>query len=1456
MSKSIITASQISGSLVGTGSFGRVHTDGTIKSDNRLEIGSNSNFLTTQLKVGDGTRDIRLNANHSSNAVVGTVGAHNFNIMTGNTFRVNIDGDNLGGMGIGMDAKGDEKLVVAGDTGITGSLHVSGNITTSGSIIAKEFRTELVNQIIATSSGSTSFGDDKDDIHRFTGSIQITASNALTTQGPITIDGDPYSIINLNGTAETFLEKDAGTTFFIANNVSDQDIKFRVLDGSSQVTAIHIDTSETGRVKLPNDNQRLTLGEGDDLQLSHESNNNYIATYSGNLILEQNTNDADIIFNCDDGSGGVTAYLTLDGSTTEIAVSKNMIFGDDVKARFGADDDLDIYWDGSNSYIENNNEHLIIVNNENDHDIYLKSDNGSGGTTNYITLDGSTAKLILQRPTFIGTHFGEADSQLHVSESFMEAHIGSGSLMTVFETKGTSSNPDFKIVDKDNNNARAALQVQGNAGAIECLFVASAGNVGVGTTSPGAKLEVIGDVSASLTSTGSFGALAVGISSPLGHLHINTETAQATIGYIDGESSQDKVLLFRHYGNSEAAGHLQYAGFIGSVVDNVLTLGHYDNSASEIQALNIAEDGDVGIGTTSPDTSLDVRASGVQGIVINQDEANADISSRLFFKEQNSTITLYNTGDTFSFRTGATIGSTSGTERATINSNGQVLATEFVGNSDANTGLRVAGSDALSLKTGGTTALSIDSSQDTTLAGNLFTTSTSNDTGSIIVLAADAEAVLTTRNDSATGDPHQFLIKHKGGGTILQNLRGDIEVSSSLHMGGGHPQIQLAANHSTDKIRLYAGGNEKIGTAANTIVYTADNHDFRDTAGHDNLQIGSGEVVVNEDSEDVDFRVESNASTHLLFCNGGTSRVGIGTGSPGSLLEVHGDISASVSATGSFGALRVESKPNGTTVETDDFGLTITGQVGYYPLTVQSPYETAARFLSTDGTANIEIGDNSSTANHNRIQVVGNVMELVAANSKRVELSSGAIVFNQDSDDVDFRVETNGNTHTIFAEGSTDRVAIGHDDPDTLFHIADNPVVMKMERAGTRAMRFGVPDNSSNFVFADSDDLKSSQRMVIDNSGLVGIGTTAPYERLYVECEDVNSPGIVSNPAATNGAIAYAIGYGDSNRDYLNTWGMSYSAGATVFGYGLKPHSGSDETFVNSADNSNFTRGALYMDNELRFYNAGAVQGTIDTTISTTQRFYLDASGDLEITGDYTSDTGIFQSDDASTDLKLRRGTNDDDIIIIEASQTRIIGDASERCAIGSFGYRNSVDGSASTPSYSFTNDTNSGMFRVSSDVVGIAAAGNSRFTVKGNGIKAPGGSLGVNTDPNSTDGMIHATNDIVAFSSDKRLKENIRPIENALDKIDKLSGFVYNWNEKANKEAGYDMNKDYVGVFAQDVEKVQPEAVELAPFDNDSDDNSISGENYLTVQYEKLVPLLIESIKELKQEIKELKKQ
>jgi hypothetical protein len=111
----------------------------------------------------------------------------------------------------------------------------------------------------------------------------------------------------------------------------------------------------------------------------------------------------------------------------------------------------------------------------------------------------------------------------------------------------------------------------------------------------------------------------------------------------------------------------------------------------------------------------------------------------------------------------------------------------------------------------------------------------------------------------------------------------------------------------------------------------------------------------------------------------------------------------------------------------------------------------------------------------------------------------------------------------------------------------------------------------------------------------------------------------------------------------------------------------------------------------------------------------------------------------------------------------------------------------------------------------------------------------------NGTD--LSVAGDITAFASDERLKENIQPLENALDKVLALSGFTYNFN-KIGESLGFDGTKTYVGVSAQEVQAVLPEAVKPAPADP----------NYITVQYEKLVPLLIEAIKELKAEINELK--
>lgn len=127
--------------------------------------------------------------------------------------------------------------------------------------------------------------------------------------------------------------------------------------------------------------------------------------------------------------------------------------------------------------------------------------------------------------------------------------------------------------------------------------------------------------------------------------------------------------------------------------------------------------------------------------------------------------------------------------------------------------------------------------------------------------------------------------------------------------------------------------------------------------------------------------------------------------------------------------------------------------------------------------------------------------------------------------------------------------------------------------------------------------------------------------------------------------------------------------------------------------------------------------------------------------------------------------------------------------------------------------------------------------------------SLGIGTAASGTAGEIRAANAITSYYSDERLKTKVSDIENALDKVMQLSGFLYVENEKA-KELGFNNTKTQLALSAQDVQRVLPEAVQPAPFDTNPDGTSISGENYLTVQYEKIVPLLVEAIKELKNQI------
>jgi hypothetical protein len=121
----------------------------------------------------------------------------------------------------------------------------------------------------------------------------------------------------------------------------------------------------------------------------------------------------------------------------------------------------------------------------------------------------------------------------------------------------------------------------------------------------------------------------------------------------------------------------------------------------------------------------------------------------------------------------------------------------------------------------------------------------------------------------------------------------------------------------------------------------------------------------------------------------------------------------------------------------------------------------------------------------------------------------------------------------------------------------------------------------------------------------------------------------------------------------------------------------------------------------------------------------------------------------------------------------------------------------------------------------------------------------------------IAAGGNVTAYYSDERLKTKISTISNALEKVCSLEGFLYVENDLA-RSLGYKNKKQQVGVSAQQVKAVLPEAVSLAPIDMqtgefDGEITSKSGEDYLTVDYSRLAPMLIEAIKEQQKQIERL---
>ena len=286
--------------------------------------------------------------------------------------------------------------------------------------------------------------------------------------------------------------------------------------------------------------------------------------------------------------------------------------------------------------------------------------------------------------------------------------------------------------------------------------------------------------------------------------------------------------------------------------------------------------------------------------------------------------------------------------------------------------------------------------------------------------------------------------------------------------------------------------------------------------------------------------------------------------------------------------------------------------------------------------------------------------------------------------------------------------------------------------------------------------------------------------------------------------------------------GMLVGSGATSVSY----NDGTGQVSISSTDTNTDTNTT-----DWRVQNTG---GTEQFAVSAAEGVRFAGGGATSVSFDASTQKITISSTDTNTDtnttnfnINANGGSNEN----ISAGETiRFDG-----------GGATSVSRSGNTITISST-DTNTDTNTVTTN---IAGTGVSVSSGTGNSTISIGQSVATNATV--TFGEVRSTGDIIAYySSDLALKENISPIDNALNKVMSIGGYNFDWKDSHLEDRGgvdgMFVKKKDIGIIAQEVQKVLPEAV------GKREDGTLG------VRYEQIVPLLIESIKELKSEIESLK--
>ena len=272
-------------------------------------------------------------------------------------------------------------------------------------------------------------------------------------------------------------------------------------------------TSSTGGLFLP-DNAIIQVGNSNDLQIYHDGTNSVLNNTTGNLQIYNNADDKDIQFIADDGSGGTATYFYLDGSGTRTIFEQHTRHIDNIYSAFGTDADLRIFHDGTNSKIQQSSGatgDLVIEQAVDDKDVKIRSDDGSGGLTEYFRADGSTGEAKLYN--YGNLKFKTSNTGIDVTGTTVTDALTVQTVQGNIEIANSSAVIDMKragtnyiVASNSSGNLRLGsgnnfnrLNIANNGdisfyedtGTSQILYWdASAESLGIGNTTPAYKIDI------------------------------------------------------------------------------------------------------------------------------------------------------------------------------------------------------------------------------------------------------------------------------------------------------------------------------------------------------------------------------------------------------------------------------------------------------------------------------------------------------------------------------------------------------------------------------------------------------------------------------------------------------------------------------------------------------------------------------------------------------------------------------------------------------------------------------------------------------------------------------------------------------------------------------------------------------------------------------------------------------